>query len=267
MMTLTDKPDRDHLPGADKYQDYVLRSPNTEQELALKAPQIDCSDCTNHDKSIFCQLETGDLQDVSDHKIMNRFKRGQVLFHEGNPAYGVFCISTGKVKLTKMGVGGRESLLQIAGPGDLVGFQHIVKAGLNDVTATAIEDTQVCFLDRLYLQQLVKDDNSCAMELFAHLARDMAGLQERMSVFQSKSVRERVAFLLVDLNRRFGVDDGETRRLIIQLSRDEMAAMLGVATETLIRELSTLKDEGLLEQEGKTIRLPNVAALEATLVV
>ncbi len=233
----------------------------------MKSPQIDCSECDNKDKSIFCQLEAGSLQEVSDHKIMNRFKRGQVLFHEGNPAYGVFCISTGKVKLTKMGSGGRESLLQIAGPGDLVGFQHIVKAGLNDVTATALEDTQVCFLDRLYLQQLVKDENSCAMELFGHLARDMAGLQERMSAFQSKSVRERVAFLLVDLNRRFGVADGEARRLIIQLSRDEMAAMLGVATETLIRELSTLKEEGLLEQDGKTILLPDVAALEATLTV
>jgi CRP-like cAMP-binding protein len=230
----------------------------------MKSPQIDCNQCTSTEKSIFCKLEAEKLNEVSDHKIMNRFKRGQVLFHEGNPAYGAYCISSGKVKLTKIGITGSETLLQIAGPGDLVGFQHIVKSGLNDVTATALEDTQVCFLDRVYLQQVVKENSDCALELFDHVARDMSELQERMAAFQSKSVRERVAFLLLDLSRRFGVSEGKSRRLAIHLSRDEMAAILGVATETLIRELSTLKDEGLLEQDGKIMRLPDLASLEAT---
>jgi CRP-like cAMP-binding protein len=228
----------------------------------VKAPKIDCSKCENRDKSIFCQLEEASLNEVSDHKIMNAYKRGQVLFHEGNPAFGVYCISDGKVKLTKTSENGKETMLRIAGPGDLIGFQHIVENGVNDVTATALEETKICFLDRSFLQKLVKEENSCAMELFAHVAKDMAALQDRVNGFQSKNVRERVAFMLLDLAERYGSDSKEGRRLGIQLSREDMASMLGVATETLIREISQLKDEGVIEQDGKTIVLVDTKALK-----
>jgi CRP-like cAMP-binding protein len=229
----------------------------------MKTPKVDCEHCLNRDKSIFCKLEQEALHEVSEQKIMNLFKKGQVLFHEGNPAYGVYCISEGKVKLTKNGENGKETLLNIAGPGDLIGFQHIVQTGMNDVTATALEETKICFLDRQFLQKLIADNNSCAMELLSHVARDMASLQDRMAGFHNKNVRERVAFLLLDLATRYGSDSKEGRRLGIQLSREDMASMLGVATETLIRELSQLKDEGTITQDGKTIILTDLMNLEA----
>ncbi len=228
----------------------------------MKAPKVDCSNCDNRDKSIFCKLEEASLNEVSDHKIMNAFKRGQVLFHEGNPAFGVYCISEGKVKLTKTSENGKETMLRIAGPGDLIGFQHIVLNGVNDVTATALEETKICFLDRVFLQKLVKEENSCAMELLAHIAKDMAALQDRVNGFQSKNVRERVAYMLLDLAERYGSDSKEGRRLGIQLSREDMASMLGVATETLIREISQLRDEGVIEQDGKTLILVDTKALK-----
>ena len=227
----------------------------------MKAPKVDCSQCENHDKSIFCKLEEESLSDISQHKIMNAFKRGQVLFHEGNPAFGVYCISQGKVKLTKTSENGKETMLRIAGPVDLIGFQHIVQNGINDVTATALEETKICFLDRVFLQKLVKEENSCAMELLTHVARDMTTLQDRVNGFQSKNVRERVAYMLLDLAERYGSDSKEGRRLGIQLSREDMASMLGVATETLIREISQLRDEGVIDQDGKTLILVDKASL------
>ncbi len=228
----------------------------------MKALKVDCSHCENKDKSIFCQLETDSLKQVSDQKVMNSYKRGQVLFHEGNPAFGVYCISTGKVKLTKLSETGKETLLGISGPGDIVGFQHIVKSGMNDVTATALEETKVCFIDREFLNKKVREESSCAMELLSHLAKDVAHMQERMANFTHKNVRERVAYLLVDLANEYGTDTGHGVRLGIQLSRDEMASMLGIASETLIRELSILKDEGVIEQDGKTIVLMKKKKLE-----
>jgi CRP-like cAMP-binding protein len=230
----------------------------------VKATKVDCSKCESRDNSIFCQLEEASLNEVSDHKIMNAFKRGQVLFHEGNPAFGVYCISEGKVKLTKTSENGKETMLRIAGPGDLIGFQHIVENGLNDVTATALEETKICFLDRVFLQNLVKEENSCAMELLAHLAKDMTALQDRVNGFQSKNVRERVAYMLLDLAERYGSDSKEGRRLGIQLSREDMASMLGVATETLIREISQLREEGVIEQDGKTLILVDMKSLNTS---
>ncbi len=233
----------------------------------MKTHPVDCEHCDNRDKSIFCKLEKEALKDVSDHKIMNSYKRGQILFHEGNPAFGVYCISQGKVKLTKNNENGKETLLKISGPGEMIGFQYIMQSGVNDVTATALEETKICFLDRVYLQKVIQDENSCAMELLSHVARDMAYLQERVNGFQNKNVRERVAYLLLDLNKRFGADSSEGRRLNIQLSREDMARMLGIATETLIREISQLKEEGIIEQDGKTIILTDLKELETTVGV
>jgi CRP-like cAMP-binding protein len=231
----------------------------------LKSIKIDCEHCDNKDKSIFCQLEKESLQEVSDQKVMNVFKRGQVLFHEGNPAFGVYCISSGKVKLTKMSETGKETLLAISGPGDIVGFQHIIKAGVNDVTCTALEETKVCFIDRQFLNKKIQEEPSTAMELLSHLAKDMASMQERIAGFHSKNVRERVAYLLLELSKKYGSQTGHGVRIGIQLSRDEMASMLGIASETLIRELSVLKDEGIIEQDGKIIIVAKPKELEATI--
>ncbi len=229
----------------------------------MKAVKVDCAHCENKDKSIFCELEEKSLQSISDQKIMNTYKKGQVLFHEGNPAFGVYCISTGKVKLTKMSEAGKEIIISISGPGDIVGSQHIVKSGLNDVTATAIEETKICFIDREFMSKTIKEQPSCAMELVSHLTNDALKMHDRMAHFSHKNVRERVAYLLIDLAKSYGSETGHGIRLGIQLSREDMAGMLGIASETLIRELSVLKDEGVIEQDGKTIVLLKKNELES----
>lgn len=229
----------------------------------MKVTKVDCSHCENKDKSIFCQLEQKALDDVSQHKIMNAFKKGQVLFHEGNPAFGVYCVSQGKVKLTKMSGDGKETLLHIAGPGDLIGFQQVVNATMNDMTATALEETKICFIDRQFLQKTLEHESTVGMQLLTHVAKDIASLQERMAGFQSKSVREKLAFLLLELDSKYGIDCPEGRRLGLQLTREEMASMIGVATETLIREVSAWRDEGVLDQDGKTLLLCDMEELKS----
>lgn len=229
----------------------------------MKATKVDCGQCGNKDKSIFCELEEKGLQSISDQKIMNTYKKGQVLFHEGNPAFGVYCISSGKIKLTKLSESGKEIIISISGPGDIVGSQHIVKAGLNDVTATALEETKICFIDREFMNKTVKAEPSCAMELVSHLTSDALKMHDRMAHFSHKNVRERVAYLLIDLARSYGSETPQGTRLGIQLSREDMAGMLGIASETLIRELSILKEEGVIEQDGKTIILLKKNELES----
>lgn len=221
----------------------------------MKAQKLDCDQCSNRDKSIFCDLEKASLSEVSKNKVMNAYKKGQVLFHQGNPAFGVYCVSNGKVKLTKVSENGRENVIDIVGPGDLIGYKAGMTADVNDVTATAIEDTKICFIDRAFIQKVITEEQSCAIELIKHLSHDMSEMQERMGQLQSKNVKERVEFLLDDLARRYGVKEEQGVRIGVQLSREEMASMIGVATETLIRELSILKEEGVLTQDGKTLIL------------
>ena len=194
---------------------------------------------------------------------MTLFKKGQVLYYEGSPAFGVYCISEGKIKMVKSDGQGKETLLRLNEPGDLIGFQQIFKSGLHDVTAIAMEETKVCFIPRSSMKVWLEQQGSVAMELLVHLMRDIDEMQLRVSGNRGKNVRERTAFALLELDRRFGVDCSRGRRLSVHLSREEFASFIGIATETLIREISSLRDEGFLDQKGGEMVLLKYSDLRA----
>jgi CRP-like cAMP-binding protein len=215
-----------------------------------------CDDCPSRGKGIFCELKSSNLQDVSDHKVENTYKKGQTLFVQGNPPYGIYCISKGNIKVTQVGEDGKEAIVRIASAGDVLGHRSIFTDQYYQATATAIEDSHVCFLDKKYILKLVSEQPTVACNLIGKLGRDLGAAEHRISSFYQKNVRERLAELLLLLKSSHGVqEEGGRWRLDIKLTREEMASIIGTASETLIRFMSELKQEGFIEQQGKTIYL------------
>ena len=213
-----------------------------------------CGECPSLQKGIFCELERLCLNDLSGHKVNNIFKKGQALFVEGNPPFGIFCVSEGNIKVSKMSSDGRESIVRIASQGDVIGHRSIFTDQYYSATATAIEDSAVCFIDKKYILKLVQDQPTVACHLISLLGRDLGAAENRIASFAKKNVRERVAEFLLLLKESHGTKDENGKwRLALKLSREEMASIVGTATETLIRFISELKDEGIIDQEGKSI--------------
>lgn len=228
----------------------------------MKFEKTSCEDCSSHGESIFCTLSKADLSNVSDHKIMNSYKKGQTLFHEGNPPFGLFCINDGKVKLTKMSSDGKDSIVRIVAAGDVLGHRSLFSNGPCRATATALENCTVCFIDKKYIQELLENKPQVALEIIAHLSKEMGAVEERISQFYTKNVRERLAFLLLEFKDKFGIEEDDKIRLDIKLTREEMASVVGVATETLIRFMSEFKEEGAIVQQGKIIYINNLEKLQ-----
>ena len=227
----------------------------------LSAP-AHCEDCPSKGKGIFCELKSHDLVDVSDHKVENTYKKGQTLFVQGNPPFGIYCVSKGNIKVTQVGEDGKEAIVRIATAGDVLGHRSIFTDQFYHATATAIEDTQVCFIDKKYIVKLVQEHPSVACNLIGKLGRDLGAAEHRISSFYQKNVRERLAELLLLLKSSHGVENETGKwRLDIKLTREEMASIIGTASETLIRFMSELKQEGFIEQQGKTIFLVNEEGL------
>lgn len=228
----------------------------------MKFEKIACEDCDGQDKSIFCKLSHADLTNISDQKIMNTYKKGQTLFHEGNPPFGLFCINQGKIKLTKMSSDGKDSIVRIVAAGDVLGHRSLFSNGPCRATATALEDCSVCFIDKKYIQELLVNKPQVALEVIAHLSKEMGAVEERISQFYTKNVRERLAYLLLEFKDKFGIEEDDMIRLDIKLTREEMASVVGVATETLIRFMSEFKEEGAILQKGKTIFINDLSILQ-----
>ncbi|MEK6625682.1 MAG: Crp/Fnr family transcriptional regulator [Bdellovibrionota bacterium] len=213
-----------------------------------------CEECPSLGKGIFCELERLCLNELSGHKVNNVFKKGQTLFVEGNPPFGVFCVSEGNIKVSKMSADGKESIVRIASQGDIIGHRSIFTDQYYSASATAMEDSAVCFVDKKYIIKLVREQPTVACHLISLLGRDLGAAENRIASFAKKNVRERVAEFLLLLKESHGTKDEDGRfRLVLKLSREEMASIVGTATETLIRFISELKDEGIIDQDGKSI--------------
>jgi CRP-like cAMP-binding protein len=220
-----------------------------------------CDKCVSKNKGIFCDLEEVALADVSHNKVMNTYKKGQDIFLQGNPSFGLYCINSGKIKITKTGSDGKESIVRIASAGDVLGHRSLFTHENYSATATTLEDTTICFIDKKYIYNALKKEPSIALNLIQKLSREMGSAEEKSASLSKKSVKERLCELLINLKTSYGIVEGDRTRLDIKLTREEMASMIGTSVETVIRFMTELKDEGMIVQEGKVIFLINEKAI------
>lgn len=218
-----------------------------------KDPAVHCDNCPSREDGIFCDLDFKDLHDVTDHKVTNTYKKGQTLFVQGNHPYGIYCISKGNIKLTKVGPDGKESIVRIISGGDILGHRSLFTDDNYTATATAMEDTEVCFIDKKFILQKIADQPTVALNIINKLSRDMGIAEKKLTSLHQKNVRERLAELLISLKVTHGIKEGNRVKLELKLTREEMATMIGTANETLIRFMTEFKDAGIIEQEGKVI--------------
>ena len=216
-----------------------------------------CESCPSKQDGIFCNLNISEIEDVNHHKITNRYKKGQALFVQGTHPFGLYCISSGNIKLTQTGVDGKESIVRIVHAGDILGHRSLFTDEDYGKTATAMEDTEVCFIDKKYILGLIEKSPSVALNIINKLSRDMGQAENKLSSLHQKNVRERLAELLLSLKVTHGVKVDDRWKIELKLTREEMATMIGTANETLIRFMTEFKDAGIIEQEGKTIFIKN----------
>lgn len=218
------------------------------------AKSTGCESCSSRCKSIFCDLDMASLSFISQSKVTNEYKKGQIVFAQGNPPFGLYNIQSGKVKIYKLGSDGKESIVRIAGPGDVIGHRNLFSKEIYTVSAMVIEDASICFFDKKYIYTVLESKPSVALNLIEKLSQDMGDAHDRNASLSQKSARERLAELFLSFRKNFGVEEADGRcRLEIKLSRDEIASIVGTAHETIIRLISEFKEEGILEQERKTI--------------
>jgi len=214
---------------------------------------VNCENCSSRSKGIFCELENSAIKEVSENKVMNIYKKGHTIFHQGNPPFGLYCVNSGKIKISKIGNDGKESIIRIASEGDVLGHRSLFSDELYNATATILEDAAVCFIDRKFIYKAIQSHPAIAIQLIQKLSKEMGAAESMTASLSQKNVRERLAELFLMLKQSYGIKEQNRTRLDIKLTRDELAAMIGTASETVIRFISEFKDEGILEQEGKVI--------------
>ena len=216
---------------------------------------IPCEGCPVRKHTAFADLDADLLELIDGAKKTRKYKQGQVIFYEDNPAFGLYCIHAGKVKLYKTTAEGKRLTLRLADPGDQLGHLAIFTEQPYSATGEALEDSTVCFVDRQCLPTLMAKSPAATSAIIQGLARGLSITRDRATDIAHRSARERVAGMLLVLKAKYGREDGDAVRLDIALTRQDLADLIGTTKETLVRVLSDFRQMQIIADKGPNLML------------
>lgn len=188
-------------------------------------------------------------------KTTRTYRKGDVIFREGQQPVGLFSILSGKVKLYKTGDEGREQIVRLARSGDVIGYRAMAAQEPYFATASALETSKVVLIPIDEIQRMLETSGSLALFMIRQLSQDLKEAEAKMLDLAQKPVKDRLMETLLLLRETYGVMDGVPGLIHVELTREELASMVGTATETLIRAIHDLKEEGKVETVGRRIRI------------
>jgi CRP-like cAMP-binding protein len=217
-------------------------------------------DSINSHETVFRHLTQEERDMLNEQKSCKTYKKGSVIYQEGSRTNGLYSINEGIVKIYKTGIDGREQIVYFAKDGDIIGYRSILSGELACSSAKTIQDSELCFIPGDMLIKLIKTNGDFAMDVLQQSCKELGEANSYITDIAQKTVRERLAEVLIKLKENFDLD--ENNELQISLTREELANIVGTATESVIRLLSEFKQDRLIDLKGRKIRLLDIKKLE-----
>jgi len=230
---------------------------------SIPAKSHDCNSCPMRERSLLRDVEKQSIDEVMERKHCNVYRKGDVIFHEGNYPMGLFCIFSGKIKLYKTNEQGKEQIIRLAKSGDPLGYRSLIANETYQMAAEALEDSRICFIPKSTFDNLVKQTDKVFPAIMQLMSSELKMAEKQLAAMASKTVRERTAEAILLLKNFFGLKaDGKT--IDVMMSREDLAGMVGTATESLIRMLSEFKNDHIIELVEKRIVILDMKKLQST---
>jgi len=220
-----------------------------------------CENCAEAFSSFFNKLDKADLQYLNEEKLPQHFRKGQLIFEEGHKPQGLYCLREGKIKAFKIGPDGREQITRILFPGEFLGLKALLNGKPYAVSSAALEDSVLCFIHKAHFFQLMLKYPEFTWSIILCMSRLLEQAEFRMVSLAHKPVRERLAETLLYLNRTINSPSPADSKTYLNLTRQDIASIIGTAPETVIRLLSEFKESRFIEVRGRKIILSNIPGL------
>ncbi|TDT52063.1 Crp/Fnr family transcriptional regulator [Fonticella tunisiensis] len=229
-----------------------------------------CEGCTGkycaRKVSIFSMLDDKHIKEVISMIKRRKYKKGQILFFEGDVSDKLFIINKGKIKIYKYTKEGKEQILYILSEGDFIGDLSLLKRGKYEFNAEALQDVDVCILTKDNFDRIIRVNPEIPIKMLEHIHDRVVGLEKLVQTLSTKDVEARLAGLLINFAKDFGRKTSEGIEINTPLSREEMANYIGITRETISRKLTSMQDAGIIELVGnKKIVIKDVERLEEML--
>ncbi|WP_203255780.1 response regulator [Hyunsoonleella ulvae] len=187
-----------------------------------------------------------------------KFKQGQTIYEEGQHSNHIYLIEKGLVKCHQFDDQGKDLTTSLYKEDDLFGYASFNQSTTYKETAAAIKETVLLGIPRDEFKTLLSSNHQVTLELIQLLNEDLAGIKSQLLQMAYSSVKKRTAITILKFAEKLGRKPEES----IRISRNDLASVAGVATESLIRTLSHFKDLGIIEIEGRNVKVLDVNKLK-----
>ncbi|OYQ36595.1 Crp/Fnr family transcriptional regulator [Flavobacterium cyanobacteriorum] len=218
-----------------------------------------CEQCIVRQLSSLKALTKDEIIRLAECKTSYTVKKGEPLFTEGENVNGVFCIREGICKMTKLSANGNEQIVKLTAKGELLGQRSMISEEPVNLSAVALDDMEVCFIPKTEVMGFFNRNNQFSLQVMKTICGGLKEADDQVVAMAQKPVRQRLAETLLYLHDTFGVHDDNSLR--VKLTREELAGIVGTATESCIRLLSEMNKLGIIRLDGKKIIINNPTAL------
>lgn len=212
-------------------------------------------------ESILLDLPVKDFEMLTKNKSDQVYSKGEIIFREGGFPSGIFYIIDGKVKKYKVDKEAREQIIYVANSGELIGYHAILAEDRYPDCAAALESSKISFIPKEDFLETLQQSKILNRRLLKTLSHEFAVLANNLTVLGQKTVRQRLALQLVVLREKYKVDFQPGMPVEINMSRDDLANLVGTARENVVRLLTEFKSQGILATRGRKIIVYDVKKL------
>jgi len=211
--------------------------------------------------SVFQGLPKKDIEFLEFKMKDHHYKKGQTVFVEGTSSSGIFYVKKGKIKKYKTDHEGSEQIFYVCNEGELLGYPALLSGEPYAYSASVLDDAILSFIPKEHFLKALDNSPVLSGRLLKNLSHEFGVLVNSIATFAHRSVRERLALSLLILKEKYQSKDGNGKAVEINLTREDLSNLVGTAVETLVRLLHDFKEEGLIETEGRKIRILNAKKL------
>jgi CRP-like cAMP-binding protein len=212
-------------------------------------------------ESILADLPLEDLELLFANKTEQSYKKGEIIFREGFYPPGIFYIIDGKVKKYKVDREGKEQIIYVANTGEILGYHAILSEDRYPDSAAALEESNIAFIPKEDFLATIQQSDILTRRLLKTLSHEFAVLANSITMHAIKSVRERLALQLIVIREKYKVNFQPGMPVEINMSRDDLASLVGTARENVVRMLSEFREAGIVETKGRKIIVQDVSKL------
>jgi len=187
--------------------------------------------------------------------------RKSILYTEGEVPKGVYFLLSGKVKVSQLNVDGTVQIFFIYSSGDIFGHRPILCNGKHPVTAVALEDSQVLYIEKDHFMSVVENSQRLSTLFLQSVSHEYTVLVNRINIFAQRSIKERLAYFLLVLNDKYRLPGQLNDEAEIKVNRSDLASYTGTSLENLVRTLKEFKNKNFIRTDGKSIYINDFESL------